>query len=62
MEEIVRIFMERDKVNRATAVEMFYDMRYAVSEAAKNDDLWEIDSTLADYGLEPDYAMNVIGY
>lgn len=62
MKEIVSFFMRSYNMNQSDAKAMFYDMQSAVMAAIENDDLWEIDSILADYGLEPDYIMDVVGY
>ena len=61
MEEIIKIFMKNYEMTRQEAKDYFYEMQSLVMEAVQCGDIWEVDEILADYGLEPDYVMDVIG-
>ncbi|SHI61131.1 hypothetical protein SAMN02745671_01141 [Anaerovibrio lipolyticus DSM 3074] len=54
MNELVRIFMERDKMTKQEAVEYVKDMRKRVWEGE------DPEEVLYEEGLEPDYVFDLI--
>lgn len=60
MRKIVDILMERDELDRESAIDIRNEMRDLVLIAAENGDIDEVDDILADYGFEPDYIEELL--
>lgn len=53
--------MERDGIDRETALEMIDECRNAINEAVEEGNVSEADSIIMDcLGLEPDYIFDIL--
>lgn len=57
---IVKVFMERDGMTKAEAIQTLKEMREEFNEWLEVGDYMEAEYVLEEYGFEPDYLFDLI--
>ena len=62
MNRVVKILMDRDKIDQENAEALVRETRDEIL-SLDEDDVFEIDDIILDYlGLEPDYIFNILDF
>ena len=65
MNEIIKLLMERDGISESEAIDIINDTKSIINDALEEGNIFEIDDIvlkMLKFGLEMDYALDLLGY